>query len=102
MRVFLLEILVDDGRIVDDHLVIDENRYLSVRIQLQKIGVLAMLARPQVDENLLVLQLFLGQYHAHLLSEGAIGVVVKLHHSEPPPMSNRIEYPAESQNLDAL
>ena len=49
-----------------------------------------LLLLAQVDEDLLVLEVLLGQDHPHLLAERAVGIVVELQHRArllrtPPP-----------------
>ena len=70
--VFVLQVLVDDGRVADDLVLVDQHRDLAQRVQPEELrGALLLLA--QVDERRLVLELFLGQDNPYLLTYGQSG-----------------------------
>src|SRR5689334_5062663 len=67
-RILVFQVLVDDRRVVDDLVLVDQHRHLPVRVQAEEIRQLLLLLT-QVDEDLLVLEILLGQYDADLLAE---------------------------------
>src|SRR5581483_7316494 len=84
--ILVLQVLVDDRRVVDDLVLVDEDRNLAVRVQAQELRRLLLLPA-QIDEDLLVLQIFFRQNDPYLLAKRAVRVVVQFQHgrtSVPP------------------
>ena len=78
MWIFVFQILVYDGGIVDHEVVIDQHRYLAEGVHLEEFRAL-LLGSSQIDVDQFVRKLLLGQNDSDLLAEGALRVVVELH-----------------------
>src|SRR5262249_47791880 len=70
---------VDDGRIIHDLVVVDEDGDLAIGVEAEEFRR-ALLTLAEIDVDALELEVFLSQNHSNLLRKWAVSIVVQLEH----------------------
>src|SRR5262249_60449893 len=80
----VLEVLEDDGRVVELHRPVDQHRHLGLRIDRQDVRVLRLVSRAsERDGDQVVLEPLLVERDARLAREEAEGSRVEFHAAPP-------------------